>query len=325
MIEHDNIVASYVNEKGKSMDYQAVLEEIAEEIKPYIGQGKVADYIPALAEVDPQQFAMTLTMFDGRQFSVGDADTHFSVQSISKLFTFTLALNAYGYDLYRRVGREPSGNPFNSLVQLEYEHGIPRNPFINAGAIVVTDALISHYGSPARTSKEILGFIREIAADTIIESDKEVTESEMRHGFRNRALANLMRSFNNLENDVLEVVHTYFEHCAVSMNTRTLSRAMLYLANHGEDPLTGKQFITPQQAKRINAVMLTCGHYDASGDFAFHVGLPGKSGVGGGIVAVIPKKMGLCVWSPALNEQGNSLAGTKALELFTTKTGLSIF
>ncbi|MEJ2501545.1 MAG: glutaminase A [Campylobacterales bacterium] len=278
------------------MDYQAVLDEIAEEIKPYVGQGKVADYIPALAEVDPQQFGMTLTFFDGTQYSVGNADTLFSIQSISKVFTFTLALDAYGYDLYRRVGREPSGNPFNSLVQLEYEHGIPRNPFINAGAINITDALISHYGSVARTSKEILGFVREIAHDSGVESDKEVTESEMRHGFRNRALANLMKSFGNLDNDVLEVVHTYFEHCAISMNTRELSRAMLYLANH-----------------------------DASGDFAFHVGLPGKSGVGGGIVAVIPKKMGICVWSPALNEQGNSLAGTKALELFTSKTGDSIF
>ncbi len=307
------------------MDYQAVLNEIAEEIKPFVGQGKVADYIPALAEADPNRFAMSVTLFDGTHYAVGDADTLFSVQSISKVFTFTLALKAYGFELYRRVGREPSGNPFNSLVQLEYEHGIPRNPFINAGAIVVTDALISHYGSVARASKEILGFVREIAADGIIESDKEVTESEMQHGFRNRALANLMRSFGNLENDVLEVVHTYFEHCAIAMNTRTLSRAMLYLANHGEDPLSGKAFLTPQQAKRINAVMLTCGHYDASGDFAFRVGLPGKSGVGGGIVAVIPKKMGICVWSPALNEQGNSLAGTKALELFTTKTGYSIF
>jgi glutaminase len=307
------------------MDYQAVLNEIAEEIRPYVGQGKVADYIPALAEVDSQQFGMTLTLFDGTQYSVGDADVPFSIQSISKVFTFTLALDAYGYELYKRVGREPSGNPFNSLVQLEYEHGVPRNPFINAGAINITDALISHYGSVARTSKEILGFVREIAHDSGLESDEEVTESEMEHGFRNRALANLMKSFGNLDNDVLEVVHTYFEHCAISMDTKTLSRAMLYLANHGEDPVTGKEFITPQQAKRINAVMLTCGHYDASGDFAFHVGLPGKSGVGGGIVAVIPKKMGICVWSPALNEQGNSLAGTKALELFTSKTGFSIF
>lgn len=307
------------------MDCQNILDKITEEIQPYLGRGKVADYIPALAEVDPMQFGMTITMFDGTQYSVGDAETPFSIQSISKVFTFTLALDAYGFELYRRVGREPSGNPFNSLVQLEYEQGIPRNPFINAGAINVTDALITHYGSPAKASKKVVNFIREIADNIAVESDKEVIESEMQHGYRNRALANLMKSFGNLDNDVLEVVQTYFEHCAVVMNTRSLSRAMLFLANHGIDPITEKKFITPQQAKRINAVMLTCGHYDASGDFAFQVGLPGKSGVGGGIVAVIPKTMAICVWSPALNEQGNSLAGTKALELFTSKTGYSIF
>lgn len=307
------------------MDYQSILDEIADEIKPLLNKGKVADYIPALAEVDPSQFGMSLTLFDGTQYSSGDADTLFSIQSISKVFTFTLALKFYSSDMYKRIGREPSGNPFNSLVQLEYEHGIPRNPFINAGAINVTDALLSHYGDNGNTLNEIFSFIRAIADDASITYSKRVAVSEMEHGFRNLALANLMKSFNNLDNDVEEVVETYFKHCAVEMNTKMLSRAMLYLANHGEDPITGRVHITPQQAKRINAVMLTCGHYDASGDFAFHVGLPGKSGVGGGIVAVIPKLMGLAVWSPGLNAQGNSLVGTMALELFTSKTGLSIF
>jgi len=307
------------------MDYQSILNEIADEIRPLLKEGKVADYIPALAEVDPEQFAMSLTLFDGTQFSVGDAETLFSIQSISKVFTFTLALKFYSTDMYKRIGREPSGNPFNSLVQLEYEHGIPRNPFINAGAINVTDALLNHYGDDGDTFREILAFIRSIADEPAIGYSKRVADSEMEHGFRNMALANLMKSFNNLDNDVQEVVQTYFDHCAVEMNTRMLSRAMLYLANHGVDPITGIEHITPQQAKRINAVMLTCGHYDASGDFAFHVGLPGKSGVGGGIVAVIPKLMGIAVWSPGLNAQGNSLVGTEALELFTTKTGLSVF
>lgn len=307
------------------MDYQSILNEIADEIRPLLKEGKVADYIPALAEVDPEQFAMSLTLFDGTQFSVGDAETLFSIQSISKVFTFTLALKFYSTDMYKRIGREPSGNPFNSLVQLEYEHGIPRNPFINAGAINVTDALLNHYGDDDSAFREILAFIRSIADEPAIGYSKRVAASEMEHGFRNMALANLMKSFNNLDNDVQEVVQTYFDHCAVEMNTRMLSRAMLYLANHGVDPITGIEHITPQQAKRINAVMLTCGHYDASGDFAFHVGLPGKSGVGGGIVAVIPKLMGIAVWSPGLNAQGNSLVGTEALELFTTKTGLSVF
>jgi len=307
------------------MDYQVILDEISEEIKPFLTEGKVADYIPALAKVDPHQFAMSLTLFDGTQYSVGDADTLFSIQSISKVFSFTLALKYYSTGLYKRIGREPSGNPFNSLVQLEYEHGKPRNPFINAGAINVTDSLISHYGDASYAFDEILGFIRSIADDASVTFNHEVATSEMEHGFRNMALANLMKSFHNLDNDVEAVVKTYFKHCAIEMNTKMLSRAMLYLANHGVDPITENVHITEQQAKRINAVMLTCGHYDASGDFAFHVGLPGKSGVGGGIAAVIPKTMGICVWSPGLNPQGNSLVGTKALELFTTKTGVSIF
>ena len=307
------------------MDYQSILEEIAQEIRPLRRLGKVADYIPALSNVDPDQFAFSITLFDGTQYSVGNADTLFSIQSISKVFTFTKALRSYSTELYKRIGIEPSGNPFNSLVQLEYEQGIPRNPFINAGAINVTDALVSYYGNSTKACQEILDFIRSISADTSIEFNPIVAKSEMEHGHRNLALANLMKSFGNFDNDINDVVQTYFKHCAIEMNTKMLSRSMLHLANHGDDPINGTTFITASQAKRINAVMLTCGHYDASGDFAFHVGLPGKSGVGGGIVAVIPKLMGISVWSPGLNAQGNSLVGTKALELFTTKTGLSIF
>lgn len=305
------------------MDFQAVLDEIQEEITPFLGQGKVADYIPALAGIDPNQFAMSITCNDGRYFSTGASETKFSIQSISKVYSFTLALRIYSSALYQRVWREPSGDPFNSLVQLEHEAGIPRNPFINAGAIVVSDTLVSHYREAALD--EILGFIRESANDDTIDVDQEVAVSEMQHGFRNIAMANLMKSFGNLENDVQRVLESYFAQCSVSMNTRELSRSMLYLANNGTDPITDKRFITPPQAKRINAVMLTCGHYDASGDFAFRVGLPGKSGVGGGIIAIVPGKMSIAVFSPALNEQGNSLVGTKALELFTTKTGFSIF
>jgi len=307
------------------MDYQSILNEIAEQVMPLLRDGKVADYIPALKEVDPNQFGMSLTLFDGTQYSVGDADKLFSIQSISKVFSFTLALNFYSTELYKRVGREPSGNPFNSLVQLEYEQGKPRNPFINAGAINVTDALVTHYGDSLTAYEEILGFIRSISDEPDINFNEIVATSEMEHGYRNMALANLMKSFNNFDNNVQDVVQTYFKHCAIEMNTNMLSRSMLYLANHGVDPITKNIYITTQQAMRINAVMLTCGHYDASGDFAFRVGLPGKSGVGGGIVAVIPKLMGIAVWSPRLNTQGNSLVGTKALELFTTKTGLSVF
>jgi glutaminase len=305
------------------MDYQSIINEIEEEVRPFLKSGKVADYIPALAGVNPEQFAMSLTLFDGTRYSVGCSKTLFSIQSVSKVFSFTLALRLYGPKLYERIGREPSGNPFNSLVQLEYEKGKPRNPFINAGAINVTDALMNEYKE--ETYERVLDFIRELSDDESILSNDEVSRSEMDFGYRNLALANLMKSFNNLDNSPDEVVRTYFKHCAIEMSAQTLSRAMLYLANDGVDPITSAVHITPSQSKRINAVMLTCGHYDASGDFAYRVGLPGKSGVGGAIVAVVPNVMGVCVWSPALNEQGNSLVGTKALELFTTKTGLSIF
>lgn len=307
------------------MNYQQILEEIYEELQPHFGEGKVADYIPALGKVDPNQFGFSIITTDGKCYNVGDTKQRFSIQSISKLFTFTLALDRYKKGLYDRVGVEPSGNPFNSLVQLEYEGGKPRNPFINAGAITVTDMLISCYGGNEGAFESVLHFIQDLAGDESIYFDHEVSKSEMKHGYRNLALANLMKSFQKLDNHPREVVQSYFKHCAISMNTQMLARAVLYLANNGTDPLTQKKYISESHAKRINAVMLTCGHYDASGEFAFHVGLPGKSGVGGGIVAVVPGKMGLCVWSPPLNRYGNSHLGTAALEKFTDKTGLSIF
>ncbi len=307
------------------MDYQAILEEIYEEIQPELKRGKVADYIPALAKVEQEQFAMTITLEDGSVFSVGDAKKQFSIQSISKVFTFTLALDLYSTELYKRVGVEPSGNPFNSLVQLEYENGIPRNPFINAGAIAITDSLVTYYKDQYKTLEVIMNFVRDLSGNPSLSFDQEVANSEMAHGDRNLSLAHLMKSFGNFENDVTNTVMTYFKHCSITMSTEELSRAFLFLAFAGKDPITGREFITSSKTKRINAVMLTCGHYDASGEFAFHVGLPAKSGVGGGIAAVVPGKMSIAVWSPALNKYGNSHAGTLALEKFTTKTGVSIF
>ena len=305
------------------MNYQKILDEIYNEIKPELKHGKVADYIPALAEVSKDQFAMSLTLADGSTYSVGAAKQKFSIQSISKVFTLTMALDIYGKSLYKRVGVEPSGNAFNSLVQLEYEQGIPRNPFINAGAITVTDTLVSHYKD--QTIEAIVDFIQKLSCNDQISFDTVVARSEMEHGDRNLALARLMKSFGNFENEVKDTVMAYSQHCAITMNTEELSRAMLFLAFGGRDPIAKKQYTDQRRAKRINAIMLTCGHYDASGEFAFNVGLPGKSGVGGGIVATIPNKMSLSVWSPGLNKYGNSHAGTLALEKFTTKTGLSIF
>ena len=307
------------------MDYQKILEEIYAELKPELKNGKVADYIPALAEVDGNQFAMSITLENGEQFSVGKFQENFSIQSISKVLAFSLAIDIYSKSLYKRVGVEPSGNAFNSLVQLEYESGIPRNPFINSGAIVVTDALMSHYGGDYAALEKVLNFTRDISDNTEIGFDSIVAKSEMEHASRNLSLAHLMKSFGNFDNDVRNVVQTYFKQCSIVMNTENLSRAMLYLAFKGKDPISKKQFLNEAQTKRINALMLTCGHYDASGEFAFNVGLPAKSGVGGGIVAVVPNVMSIAVWSPRLNSYGNSHAGTLALQMFTTKSGLSIF
>ncbi|MBN2825344.1 MAG: glutaminase [Campylobacterales bacterium] len=307
------------------MDYQQILEEIAEEIQPYLTQGQVAQYIPALTNVEPNAFAMSIQLLDGSAYHVGSYDYKFSIQSISKVFSFTEALRLYGADIYKRVGREPSGDPFNSLVQLEHEGGIPRNPFINAGAIVTTDTLFSHYQNSEDTYKSVEKLLQNASGDNSIGFDRNIWFSEYRHGHRNLALANFMKSFGNIHNEVDEVVKTYFKHCSIMMNTDQLSRAMLFFANGGSDPISNQAFISSSKTKRINSLMLTCGHYDASGDFAFHVGLPGKSGVGGGIVAIVPNVMAIAVYSPRLNQNGNSLAGTKALEFFTTKTSFSIF
>lgn len=304
------------------MHYQELLEEIHDEVRPFIGKGKVADYIPGLASVPPNKFGMAVQTIDGGLFQLGDATEPFSIQSISKVYALTLALQAVGENLWRRVGREPSGNPFNSLVQLEYEHGIPRNPFINAGAIVVTDAILSNLENP---QYELLNFVRLMADNPAIQDDPEIARSEKEWGYRNSALANFLKSFGNLENNVQTVLDYYFLQCSLSMSCVDLARGFLFLANAGRSPWTGEPVTSSRQAKRINALMLTCGTYDAVGEFAYRVGLPCKSGVGGGIVGVIPNHLCVTVWSPGLDETGNSLAGTYALELFTTKTGISIF
>ena len=304
------------------MDYRQLLDEILAEVQPQFGRGKVADYIPALARVAPDKFGMAVHTVDNRSFAVGDAGERFSIQSISKVFTLTLAMGYMGEGIWRRVGKEPSGNPFNSLVQLEYEPGIPRNPFINAGAHVITDIVISNCSNPKR---ELLNLVRSLSGSRDVDFDDEVARSERDCGYRNFALANFLKSFGRLRNSVDEVLDLYFHQCSLALSCRELARAALYLAHEGVHPLSGKRIITRRQSKRLNALLLTCGMYDAVGDFAFWVGLPGKSGVGGGIVAVQPGALCVAVWSPELNRAGNSVVGSRALELFTTKTGDSIF
>ncbi|KUL46675.1 glutaminase A [Streptomyces violaceusniger] len=303
------------------MDYQAVLDEVAALVKPQIGRGRVAQYIPALASVDADRFGIALADVDGHVTGVGDWERPFSMQSISKVFSLALVLADDGEKLWRRVGREPSGNPFNSLVQLEYENGIPRNPFINAGALVVTDRLQTLTGDASTT---MLDFLRSESGNPDLAFDQEVAVSESAHGDRNAAVAHFMASYGNLHNPVPTVLEHYFWQCSIEMTCRDLALAGGFLARHGLRA-DGSRLLSQSEAKRVNAVMLTCGTYDAAGDFAYRVGLPGKSGVGGGIVAVVPGRCTLCVWSPGLDARGNSVAGVAALDHFTTLTGWSVF
>ena len=306
------------------MQLEDVLEGVRADVADHIGEGKVANYIPALAKIDPRKFGMAVVTIDGDVHATGDAWESFSIQSISKVFTLTMALGRVGEGLWKRVGREPSGTAFNSIVQLEHEQGIPRNPFVNAGAIVVADTLLSGH-QPRETLGEILSFMRYLADDDSIIIDAEVARSEQQTGFRNAALANYMHAFANIHNPVEKTLGVYFHQCALSMNCVQLAKAGLFLANRGLLRQGGRSVVSSERARRINALMLTCGHYDASGDFAFRVGLPGKSGVGGGILAIVPGKAAVAVWSPGLNANGNSATGTRALESFARRTGWSIF
>jgi len=301
-----------------------VVTEIADEMARRPDRGEVATYIPELARVDPKAFGLVVIAADGQVASGGDADTPFSIQSISKVFTLTLALGKLGDRLWKRVGREPSGSRFNSIVQLEFEQGIPRNPFINAGAIAVTDSILSGH-RPRETLGDILRFMQFVADDSSITIDEAVAASEQRTGFRNIALANYMKSFGVLDNPVDFTLGVYFHHCAIAMSCRQLAMAGRFLAYLGKNPSTGYAVVQPERARRINAIMLTCGHYDGSGEFAYRVGLPGKSGVGGGILAIVPGKASIAVWSPGLDGNGNSHLGRMALETLTKRMGWSIF
>lgn len=308
---------------GKAMaDLAGLVEEIAGRMRRATDRGRVADYIPELAKVSPTHFGIAVATADGAEHVAGDADVAFSIQSVSKLFALVEALGICGDRVWDRVGREPSGSAFNSIVQLEAEGGRPRNPFINAGAIAVTDLI-------ARGTREgigdILRLIRSLAGDDSISVDGSVAYSEAATGFRNAALANYMRAFGTIDGPVDSTLDVYFHQCAIAMSCRQLARAGRFLAHGGIDPATGKAIVSPLRARRISALMLTCGHYDASGEFAFQVGLPAKSGVGGGILAIAPGRASIAVWSPGLSPQGNSLLGTQALEELAQAMGWSVF
>ncbi|MDX1544789.1 MAG: glutaminase [Christiangramia sp.] len=304
------------------MDYQKILDTIHGEMSYRDVKGKVASYIPELAKIDRRKFGMHVYCGDRQHFSFGDSQEDFSIQSISKVFTLAMAMRLMGEDLWDRVSVEPSGDPFNSLTQLEYENGIPRNPFINAGALVIADILVDQLDDP---KQDLLDFVRKITGDPDIHYDKKVAASEKATGYRNVALVNYIKALGNIKCDVESLVDFYFHQCSLAMNCKDLAKAFMIFANKGKLLATGEKILKPKTVKRINALMQTCGFYDEAGEFSFQVGLPGKSGVGGGIVAIHPDNYSVAVWSPILNEKGNSELGMKALERFTTLTGVSVF
>ena len=303
------------------MDYQLILDNIYDQILPFANEGKQADYIPALAKVNPDHFGMCLNTVNGESYSILDSGIRFSIQSISKVFALALALSIKGEDIWKQVGKEPSGTAFNSLFQLELEKGIPRNPFINSGAMVVTDILMNELKDP---ENDFIDFVRALCGNDTIDYNMEVALSERQNGYMNAAIANLLKYHGRLTNEIEEVLMFYFKMCSIEMSCEELATA--FLAFTGHKPFNYKGFhLTSSQVKRLNAVMQTCGFYDEAGEFSYLVGLPGKSGVGGGIVAVHPLKYSVAVWSPRLNTKGNSIMGLKALELLTTYTAESIF
>lgn len=304
------------------MDYEKIFKAIYAQLDNIEDIGQVADYIPELSKVDPNKFGVQLTTVEGDTFAFGDADERFSIQSISKAFSYVLAYSRIKSELWERVGVEPSGTAFNSLVQLENDKGIPRNPFINAGAIVICDILVSELQSP---KEDVLAFIRELSGIDSINFNSSVAASEKANGFINMALVNFMKSFGNIHNDIDKVMDLYFHICSIDMSCEELSKSFLFLANNGVIPYSGKPILSPSRTKRANALMQTCGFYDEAGQFTFKVGLPGKSGIGGGIVALHPLKYCITVWSPRLNDKGNSYKGMLFLEEFTSHTELSIF
>ena len=303
---------------------QETLAQVLAAIEPYRGSGKVADYIPALACVDPNKFGIAFAGADGIVHGAGDCDEAFSLQSVSKVFTLALALERVQADLWQKVGREPSGSAFNSIVQLESEGGKPRNPLINAGAIATTGQLVGN-GTADAVIADLLSFLRTQAQDDRIGVDEVVAASESATGSRNRSLAWFMKTYGIIDGDVNTVLDAYFRQCAVAMSCRQLARAGLFLAFDGRDPVTGEEAVIWHNARRINSVMLLCGHYDNSGEFAYRIGLPGKSGVGGGILAIAPGHGAIAVWSPGLNQFGTSAVGARALEKLIDLTGWSVF
>jgi glutaminase len=310
--------------KGTSLSraaIEAALDIVMAEAAPLRLDGKVANYIPALARVPADRFGIAVATVDGRVHERGAAREEFSIQSISKLFTLALAVDLLGDDVWARIGRSPTNAAFNALGWLETERGHPYNPFVNAGALSVSDLIMNRMATPLPA---LLAFMGRAADDEHVDIDFEVSESERETCDRNAAIAHLMKSYGTITGPVETLLDLYCQQCAIAMSARQLATAGLIFATGGIDA-RGRRVLDPVSTRRINALLAVAGMYDAAGEFAFRVGLPAKSGVGGGILAIVPGVMSICVWSPALDGQGNSRAGQAALEAMSRELDLSVF
>ncbi|WP_166246193.1 glutaminase A [Paenibacillus turpanensis] len=304
--------------------WQEALPELLEQSRALSAQGKVADYIPQLALAPQHALGISIIDKDGRVTSAGDAGLSFTMQSISKVFTLILALMDHGERIFDKVGMEPTGDNFKSMLKLELvEPGKPFNPMINAGAIVISSLIRGD--TPELKFERILQFIRRLAGDPSITYNHDVFLSESETANRNRSLAYFLKDNRILEGDVEQHLEVYFKHCAIEVNCEHVARMALIMACDGVDPATGEQLIPRLYVQIAKTFMVTCGMYNASGEFAIKVGLPAKSGVSGSIMAIRPGVAGICVVGPALNEKGNSLAGVHLLERLSQTYDWSMF
>lgn len=300
---------------------QKILEEALEIGRQYIGQGECASYIPELANVDKSHLGICVFTKLADRYSVGDTKVRFTVQSISKVISLAVALQHCGFDkVFEKMSMEPSGDAFNSLLKLDMASDKPFNPMINAGALTTAGYLLSEI-----SFDKILAYARTVCLDKEIQIDERVFRSEMENCSRNRAIAYLLQSKGILENDVEETVRLYTQMCSLSVTAESLAGFGLVLANGGRHPVTGVRLMDERAVQVVKTIMLTCGMYDGSGEFAVRVGLPSKSGVGGGILSVVEKRMGIGIYGPALDKKGNSIAGQHILEYLSEKLKLHMF
>ena len=302
-------------------DIEQVFREAYENGRAAARGGKCADYIPELAKADPEAFGIYVMDAKGRNLAVGDTETRFSIQSISKVISLAVSLKYRGFrDTFSHVMMEPSGDEFNSILKLDTRSSLPFNPMINAGAIQTVGLLAEEF-----TFEDLLGFARELCLDPDIVLDEAVYRSESETGDRNRAIAYLLKSKGVMQADPARTVDLYFRMCSLSVTAKSLAGLGIVLAGSGVDPFTGKHWLDPDYVRTIKSIMFTCGMYDASGEFGVRVGIPAKSGVGGGLVCAVKGPFGIGCYGPAIDRHGNSVAGVKAMEHISHRLGLHVF